>query len=130
MGREAGLHSQAGRARRGRGFLSVPSTGNFRRAATELGVTPPAIGLAVRTLGIPATGPFRLSIPRVVVPILLEPSISSFCLAYPDVEVEIAESEELVDLAAKGFDASIQLGQFIAADMVAVHLTPPIGDGR
>jgi len=61
---------------------------------------------------------------------LLEPSISSFCLAYPDVEVEIAESEELVDLAAKGFDASIQLGQFIAADMVAVHLTPPIGDGR
>jgi DNA-binding transcriptional LysR family regulator len=32
-------------------------------------------------------------------------------------------SEELVDLAAEGFDAGVRLGQFIAADMVAVRLT-------
>jgi DNA-binding transcriptional LysR family regulator len=32
------------------------------------------------------------------VPILLEPLIASFCQAYPEVEVEIAASEELVDL--------------------------------
>src|SRR5262249_41796557 len=38
---------------------------------------------------------------------------------------EIAASEELVDLAAEGFDAGIRLGQFIAADMVAVRLTKP-----
>ena len=61
--------------------------------------------------------------PRAVVPILLEPLIASFCQAYPEVEVEIAASEELVDLAAQGFDAGIRLGQFIAADMVAVRLT-------
>jgi DNA-binding transcriptional LysR family regulator len=60
------------------------------------------------------------------VPILLEPLIASFCLAYPEVEVEIAASEELVDLAAGGFDAGIRFGQFIAADMVAVRLTPPL----
>jgi DNA-binding transcriptional LysR family regulator len=64
-------------------------------------------------------------VPRAVVPILLEPLIASFCQAYPEVEVEIAASEELVDLAAEGFDAGIRLGQFIAADMVAVRLTPP-----
>ncbi len=63
--------------------------------------------------------------PRAVVPILLEPLIASFSQAYPEVEVEIAASEELVDLAAEGFDAGIRLGQFIAADMVAVRLTPP-----
>ena len=63
--------------------------------------------------------------PRAVVPILLEPLIASFCQAYPEVEVEIAASEELVDIAAGGFDAGIRLGQFIAADMVAVRLTPP-----
>ena len=63
--------------------------------------------------------------PRAVVPILLEPLIASFCQAYPEVEVEIAASEELVDLAAEGFDAGIRLGQFIAADMVAVRLTKP-----
>jgi DNA-binding transcriptional LysR family regulator len=39
--------------------------------------------------------------------------------------VEIAASEELVDLAAKGFDAGVRMGQFVAADMIAVRLTPP-----
>jgi DNA-binding transcriptional LysR family regulator len=60
-----------------------------------------------------------------MVPILLEPLIASFCQAYPEIEVEIAVSGELVDLAAEGFDAGIRLGQFIAADMIAVRLTPP-----
>jgi DNA-binding transcriptional LysR family regulator len=78
-----------------------------------------------RELGQQPTGLLRLSVPRAVVPILLEPLIASFCQAYPKIEVEIAASEELVDLAVEGFDAGIRLGQFIAADMVAVRLTPP-----
>jgi DNA-binding transcriptional LysR family regulator len=82
-------------------FLSVAQHLSFRRAAAELGMT----------------------VPRAVMPILLEPLIASFCQAYPEVEVEIAASEELVDLAAEGFDAGIRRGQFIAADMVAVRLT-------
>jgi DNA-binding transcriptional LysR family regulator len=76
-------------------------------------------------LGQRPTGLLRLSVPRAVVPILLEPLIASFCQAYPEVELEIAVNEELIDLAAEGFDAGIRLGQFIAADMVAVRLTPP-----
>jgi DNA-binding transcriptional LysR family regulator len=83
-----------------------------------------ASGVA-RELGQRPVGLLRLSVPRAVVPILLEPLIASFCQAYPEVEVEIAASEELIDLAAEGFDAGIRLGQFIAADMVAVRLTPP-----
>jgi DNA-binding transcriptional LysR family regulator len=67
----------------------------------------------------------RLTVPRAVVPILVEPLIASFCQAYPEVEVEIAASEGLVDLASGGFDAGIRLGQFIAADMVTVRLTKP-----
>src|SRR4030088_1874893 len=78
-----------------------------------------------RELGQRPAGLLRLSVPRAVVPILLEPLIASFCQAYPEVQVEIAASEELVDLAAEGFDAGIRLGQFIAADMVAVRLTRP-----
>jgi DNA-binding transcriptional LysR family regulator len=42
----------------------------------------------------------RLSVPRAVVPILLEPLIASFAKAYPEIKVEIAASEKLVDLAA------------------------------
>jgi DNA-binding transcriptional LysR family regulator len=78
-----------------------------------------------RGLGQRPAGLLRLSVPRAMVPILLEPLIASFCQAYPEVEVEIAASAELVDLAAEGFDAGVRLGQFIAADMVAVRLTPP-----
>jgi DNA-binding transcriptional LysR family regulator len=78
-----------------------------------------------RDLGQRPAGLLRLSVPRAVVPILLEPLIASFCQAYPEVEVEIAASAELVDLAAEGFDAGIRLGQFIAPDMIAVRLTPP-----
>ena len=63
--------------------------------------------------------------PRGVVPLILEPVILSFCQAYPEIELEIAASEELVDLAASGFDAGIRLGQLIAPDMVVVRLTPP-----
>src|SRR5690242_8638187 len=78
-----------------------------------------------RELGQRPTGLLRLSVPRAVVPTLLEPLIASFCQAYPEIELEIAANEELVDIAAEGFDAGIRLAQFIAADMVAVRLTPP-----
>jgi DNA-binding transcriptional LysR family regulator len=78
-----------------------------------------------RDLGQRPTGLLRLTVPRTVVPILLEPLIASFCQAFPEVEVEIAASDELLDLATRGFDAGVRLGQFIAADMVAVRLMQP-----
>ena len=84
-----------------------------------------AAGEAARELGQRPAGLLRLTVPRAVVPILLEPLLASFCKAYPEIELEIAVSKELVDIAAEGFDAGIRLGQFIAADMVAVRLTPP-----
>ncbi|TPM40206.1 LysR family transcriptional regulator [Mesorhizobium sp. B2-3-4] len=84
-----------------------------------------AAGEAARDVGQRPTGLLRLSVPRAVVPLILEPMIASFCRAYPEVELEIAASDEMVDLAAGGFDAGIRLGQFIAPDMVAVRLTPP-----
>lgn len=81
---------------------------------------------AARELGQRPAGLLRLTVPRSVVPILLEPLIASFCQAYPDIEVELAASEELVDLAAGGFDAGIRMGQFITPDMIAVRLTKPL----
>lgn len=153
-------------------FLSVAQHRSFRRAATELGVTPSAVSQAIRALearlgaalfirttrsvglteagerflararpafeeliaasgaarelGQRPAGLLRLTVPRSVVPILLEPLVASFCRAFPEIEVELAASEELVDLAAEGFDAGIRLGQFIAPDMIAVRLTKPL----
>ena len=84
-----------------------------------------AAGEAARDLGSRPAGLLRLAVPRAVVPLILQPMIASFCAAYPDIELEIAASEELVDIAQQGFDAGIRLGQFIAADMTIVRLTPP-----
>lgn len=152
-------------------FLGVARHLSFRKAATELGVTPSAISQAIRVLeervgaalfmrttrsvglteagkrflarakpafeelvaagevardlGQRPAGRLRLSVPPAVVPVLLEPLIASFCRTYPEIEVEIAANEKLVDLANEGFDAGIRFGQFIEADMVAVRLTPP-----
>ena len=79
---------------------------------------------AASDLAAKPSGLLRLAVPRAVVPVVLRPLLASFCAAYPDVSVEIAASEELVDLAKDGFDAGIRLGEFIASDMVAVRLTP------
>ena len=80
---------------------------------------------SARGLGQGPAGLLRLTVPRAVVQVLLQPLVASFVRAYPDVQVEISAREELVDLAAAGFDAGIRIGQFIAADMVAVRLTQP-----
>ena len=84
-----------------------------------------AASAVARDLGQRPAGLLRLTVPPSVVPILLEPLIASFCETYPEVEVELSASEHLIDMAAEGFDAGIRLGQFIAADMIAVRLTPP-----
>ncbi len=75
-------------------------------------------------LGRRPSGLLRLSVPRAVVPVILQPIIASFCEAYPDIELEITANDELIDIAAQGFDAGIRLGEFIAADMTVVRLTP------
>ncbi len=80
---------------------------------------------AARQLAVKPTGLLRLTVPRGVVPIVLEPIVASFCRAYPEVQVEIVASEELVDLAANRFDAGVRMGQFIAPDMVTVRLSQP-----
>jgi DNA-binding transcriptional LysR family regulator len=77
-----------------------------------------------RGLGQRPAGLLRLSVPRAVIPILLE-LIASFCKAYPEVEVEFAASKEVIDLAAEGFDAAVRQGHLVAPDMVAVPMTPP-----
>jgi DNA-binding transcriptional LysR family regulator len=84
-----------------------------------------AASAVAHDLGQRPAGLLRLSVPHAMVPILLERLIASFCQVYPEVKVEIAASKELIDVAAEGFDAGVRLGQFIAADMVAVRLTPP-----
>jgi DNA-binding transcriptional LysR family regulator len=82
-----------------------------------------AASRVARDLGQRPAGLLRLTAPRAVTSHLLD-LIASFHRACPEVELEIAASADLVDIAAEGFDAGIRLGQFIEADMIAVRLTP------
>lgn len=80
---------------------------------------------SARTLGERPAGLLRINTPRAVIPIIIEPIIASFCAQYPDVDVEIAAEDGLIDLAASGFDAGIRIGEMLDADMVAVRLSDP-----
>lgn len=71
-------------------------------------------------------GHLRLTVPRIALPLVIEPILAQFRRAYPEVSVEIAVEDAVVDLATRGFDAGIRIGEYIDADMVAVRLTPDI----
>lgn len=78
-----------------------------------------------RNLAEPA-GLLRLKMPRGVIPLLIEPILAGFCAAYPKIDLEIDASEDAVNLVDAGFDAGVQLGELLDADMVALRLTSPI----
>lgn len=82
-------------------------------------------GDAARDLAEKPSGLLRISVPRAAIAQVLQPLIASFCRTCPQVTVELSANEQLVDLAAEGFDAGIRMGQFLADDVVAIRLTPP-----
>lgn len=80
---------------------------------------------AARTFGNRPAGLLRINMPRSTIPLVIEPIIASFCAQYPQVDVEIAGEDGLIDLAESGFDAGIRIGEMLDADMVAVRLSEP-----
>jgi DNA-binding transcriptional LysR family regulator len=78
-----------------------------------------------RSYGERPTGLLRLNMPRAVVPLLIEPIIADFCEKYPEVDVEVAGEDAIIDLAASGHDAGIRVGELLEADMISVRLTTP-----
>ncbi len=77
------------------------------------------------SLGDRPSGLLRLNLSRAAVETLIEPVLAAFCEAYPQVEVELYCEDRFVNIVEEGFDAGITLGEFVAADMVGVALTPP-----
>ncbi|MCE9671769.1 LysR family transcriptional regulator [Myxococcus stipitatus] len=82
---------------------------------------------SARALGGKARGLLRLTVPRAVIPHVIEPLLPGFCAAYPEVQLEVHAADHLSHIVDEGFDAGIRLGENVEADMVAVRLTPPFG---
>jgi DNA-binding transcriptional LysR family regulator len=78
-----------------------------------------------RNLSAPS-GLLRLHMPRGMIPLLVEPILSGFCEAYPQIDVEICAEDHPIDLIKGGFDAGVRLGEMLDPDMIAVRVTPPV----
>jgi DNA-binding transcriptional LysR family regulator len=68
-------------------------------------------------------GRIRLILPRTAIEMVLLPKLASFARAYPEIVLEVTSSNDPVDIIAGGYDAGVQLGEFIQRDMIAVPVT-------
>jgi DNA-binding transcriptional LysR family regulator len=68
-------------------------------------------------------GRVRLLLPRSAAVIALVPKLAQFARDYPDVVLDVTTDNGRVDLVAAGFDAGIEIGEFIQKDMVAVRVS-------
>jgi len=68
-------------------------------------------------------GHVRLLLPRSAAMIALVPKLAQFARDYPEVVLDVTTGDSRVDLVAAGFDAGIEIGEFIQKDMVAVRVS-------
>src|SRR4029079_1260676 len=71
-------------------------------------------------------GLLRLSVPRVAVPLGIEPMLADFRRAYPDVAVEIDVNDAVVELTTNNLDAGIRIGEQGQRDNIGGRLTPEL----
>jgi len=69
------------------------------------------------------TGLLRINAPFIVYEMLLRPVLPTFLAKHPKLSVEMALDDAFVDIAARGFDAGLRLGESVQRDMVAARLT-------
>jgi len=68
-------------------------------------------------------GRVRLLLPRSAAMIALVPKLARLASDYPEVVLDVTTDNGRVDLVAAGFDAGIEIGEFIQKDMVAVRVS-------
>ncbi len=88
-----------------------------------------AIGEAMEALNqlrdSPA-GHIRLNVPEDAATFLLGPVLPVFMERYPDVKIDVAVSNRMVDVIDGGFDAGIRYGGTVPEDMVAQRLSADV----
>jgi DNA-binding transcriptional LysR family regulator len=76
-----------------------------------------------RALSKAPSGLLRINAPRIAAVQYLAPLIGPFHDAYPDIVLDLAVDDELVDVVARGYDAGVRLGEMVEKDMVTVKLS-------
>src|SRR4051812_38047163 len=88
-----------------------------------------AIGSAIDALNryrAEPAGRIRLNVLEHASTLLLAPVLPTFLDLYPDIEVDVAVSNQIVDVIAEGADAGIRYGGTVPEDMIAQRLSGDI----
>jgi DNA-binding transcriptional LysR family regulator len=90
-----------------------------RAALDELHAAVAAVG----EMDAAPRGTLRLLVATAAEAFLGGPVLDGFLAAHPDVRLDLAVSNEVVDIVARGYDAGVQLGEVIDQDMRAVAVS-------
>ncbi|CAG2141525.1 LysR family transcriptional regulator [Cupriavidus plantarum] len=69
-----------------------------------------------------AMGTLRLNIPSTASRLIIEPLLRRFLAAHPNISLDVAVDNSLVDIVTKGYDAGIRFDSVLGDDMVAIPL--------
>jgi DNA-binding transcriptional LysR family regulator len=72
------------------------------------------------------SGNLRITAGRQACELVLLPIAGAFLQAYPDISLEVVESDALLDIVAGGFDAGVRFGNRLEADMVSLPIGPTL----
>lgn len=124
-----GLESRTGVRLLNRTNRSVTLTAAGEELQASLIAPFDAIGAAVENLNrfrdAPA-GRIRLNVPSDAAILLLGPVLPIFMDRYPDVQIDLAVSNRMIDVIDSGYDAGIRYGGTVPEDMVAQRLSADI----
>ncbi len=71
-------------------------------------------------------GKVRLLVTQLAANTVLGPRLKQLATEYPDILLEVTTDDSRMDIVQAGFDAGIQIGEYIQKDMVAVRVSPDI----
>jgi DNA-binding transcriptional LysR family regulator len=124
-----GLETRLGVRLLNRTNRSVTLTAAGEELLAAIGAPFEAIGSAVEALNRyrdePA-GRIRLNVLEHASSLLLAPVLPTFVDLYPEIQLDVAVSNHLVDVIAKGADAGIRYGGTVPEDMIAQRLSSDI----
>src|SRR3954451_5863219 len=121
-----GLEARLGVRLLNRTSRSVTLTSAGEELQAALDVPFEAIGAAVEALNryrVEPAGRIRLNVLEHASSLLLGPVLPVFVERYPDIEVDVAVSNHLIDVVARGADAGIRYGGTVPEDMTAQRLS-------
>jgi DNA-binding transcriptional LysR family regulator len=124
-----GLETRLGVRLLNRTNRSVTLTAAGEELIAKIGAPFDAIGSAVEGLNryrAEPIGRIRLNVLEHAATLLLGPVLPTFVERYPDIQLDVAVSNHLVDVIAEGADAGIRYGGTVPEDMIAQRLSGDI----